>query len=630
MTWGDGRSTASIAAMICRQRTAQAAVLLSSLALPASAAAAPTQPGELVNDLASSSDCNYCHSFANQDSLFMAPPYAPQITWTPTLMANSARDPVFWAGVAIAAQDDPEHTIDCVRCHSPNAFLNGRGTATSIDELVAEEGDLEGVTCEFCHRMTDGSEIGNAQYEIDDVLQGATVVRRGPFDYTDGVPQPIPGEEGHATTFDPFTGSSEMCGTCHEVTTHRERVDADGNGMGSPFNEQRTYSEWARSEFAEPGEQFRSCQDCHMPEVPDSAACGPYNNVHQHPEGNRRHELLGANRFMLTLLQEDAAPGFEASTYGVALERMDEFLTTAATMEVDPPESVDVGVGLQGLGVTVTNETGHKLPSGYSEGRVMWIEVVGRYNDEIVMSSGLWDPDTGTIQDDPSVRRYEGIAQDYETGTRNHLLLNNYWVEDNRIPPRGLRPHVETDPVGDRYAMTGEGTWQHWDEVSYEIEGSPDVVDATPEDAGDDQLDVSVRLLYLINTRDYIELLADDNDTTEVGTELAGRFQAMGWATPVVLAEEEFRVPISGFGGSVGGSSTTDGGDETAGPADPTTSPTTDPDPTETPGSGSSSDTDEPSQGGGGGGGCRVGGDSAPWALSLLLLGFARRRRRDD
>lgn len=604
-------------------------LLLSAVALPASASAAPTNPGELVNDLASSSDCNYCHAFANQDSLFTEPPYAPQATWTPSLMANSARDPVFWAGMALAAQDDPAETEACVRCHAPNAFLQGRGSATSIDELDAEAGDLEGVTCELCHRMTDGSEIGNAQYEVDDVLQGASVVRRGPWDYTDGVPQPVPGVEGHATTFDPFTGSSQMCGTCHDVTTHRERVDDAGVGMGMDFNEQRTYSEWANSAFAQQGDGFRSCKDCHMPEVPDSAACGPYNNVHQHPAGNRRHELLGANRFMLTLLQEDAAPGFEASTYPFALERMDEFLATAASLEVEPPASVDLGAGLEDLIVTVTNETGHKLPSGYSEGRVMWIEVVARYGDDVVMSSGLWDQASATIQDDPAVRRYEGLAQDYETGTRNHLLLNNHWSVDSRIPPRGLRPDVDTDPVGDRYPMTGEGAWQHWDEVSYALPGAPEVVDATPNDSSDDQLDVTVRLLYVINTRDYIELLADDNVTSEAGTEIAGRFEAMGWATPVVLGQEAFSIPIASFGEIEGGSTSTGAPDETSAGSDPTTDPTADPTTSATtrPGGSSTSDTDEPSAGGSGGGGCRAGGASAPWGLSLLLLGLVRRRR---
>ena len=616
--------------MFGTQKVASAVVLLSTVDLSATASAAPTNPGELVNDLASSSDCNYCHAFANQDNLFSAPPYAPQANWTPTMMANSAKDPVFWAAVALASQDDPEHTEDCIRCHSPNAFLQGRGGAISIDELDAYAGDLEGVTCELCHRMTSGSVIGNAQYEIDDVLQAGTVVRRGPFDYTDGVPQPVPGTEGHSTAFDPYTGSAELCGACHDVTTARERVDVDGNGMGTPFNEQRTYSEWARSAFAQPGDGFRSCRDCHMPEVPDTAACGPYNNVYQHPVGNRRHDLLGANRFMLTLLQEDAAPGFEASTYGIALERMDEFLATSATMEVEPPASVDLGAGLEGLTVTITNETGHKLPSGYSEGRVMWIEVVGRYGGEVVMSSGLWDQATATIQDDPAVRRYEGIAQDYDSGVRNHLLLNNHWAEDSRIPPRGLRPDVETDPVGGRYPMLGDGTWQHWDEVSYGLPGAPEVEDATPSDPSDDTLEVSVRLLYVINTREYIELLANDNETNEAGTEIASRFEAMGWATPVVLAEQEISIPIASFGGGSGSSSTSDGGgEESTAASTPTTDPTTAADPTGDTASASSSDTDAPSQGGGGGGGCRVGGeDGAAWGLGLLMLGFVRRRQR--
>ncbi|MBV1858822.1 MAG: cytochrome c family protein [Nannocystaceae bacterium] len=607
-----------------------ALALVSVVAAPATVLGAPTNPGELINDLAPSTDCNYCHAFSNQDTLFTESPYAPQTTWTPTLMANAARDPVFWAGVAIAAQDDAEHTDDCIRCHSPNAFLNGRGGATSIEELEPDDGDLEGVTCEFCHRMTEGSLLGNAQYELDDVLQGATVARRGPWDYSDGVPAPIPGAEGHVTTFDPFTGSSEMCGTCHEVTTHRERVDSRGNGMGADFNEQRTYSEWARSDFAEAGEGFRSCQDCHMPEVPDSAACGPYNNVHEHPLGNRRHDLLGANRFMLTMLAEEALPGFEAATYELALDKIDEFVRTSASMEVTPPASVDLGAGLQDFVVRVTNDTGHKLPSGYSEGRVMWIEVVASYNDEVVISSGRWDQSTGSIQEDPSVRRYEGVAEDLESGTRNHLLLNNHWVIDNRIPPRGLQPHPETDPVSERYGMTPQGSWEHWDEVNYALPGAPEVEDATPGDAGDDELHVSVRLLYVINTREYIELLADDNETSEVGTELAGRFEAMGWATPVVLAEEELTVQISSFGEVEAGTSTGEGADETTATSDPTngSDPSSPTDPVDPDSSGGASDT-EPAAGGGGGGGCRVGGDSAPWGWSLFLLGGFVRRRRD-
>ncbi len=364
-----------------------------------------------------------------------------------------------------------------------------------------------------------------------------------------------------------------------------------------------------------------------MPEVPDSAACETYTNVHQHPAGNRRHDLLGANRFMMQMLAEDAAPGFESAAFDLAITQLDEFTKTAATVEVTAPDAVDLADGLSDLQVTVTNETGHKLPSGYSEGRVMWLEVVARYGDEVVASSGLWDQEAGTIQDDAQVRRYEGIAERLSDGTRNHLLLNDFWRSDNRIPPRGLSADIETDPVGDRYAKQPDGAWAHWDEVTYAFEGTPEIPDATPGDGADDELAVSVRLLYLINTPDYIRQLADDNETTEVGTELVGRFEAMGGATPVVFAEQELSIPISGFGSGADTGSTTEQ-PPTTGPGATTDTPgeTTTP----TPGDDSSGEGTDPGiDDDGGGCGCTAGDSGpAPWAWSLLLLGLVRRRRR--
>jgi len=61
------------------------------------AAAAPTLPGTLENPLAPAEDCAMCHSFANSPAMKEQPLVAP-IAWAGTLMANSARDPVFWAG----------------------------------------------------------------------------------------------------------------------------------------------------------------------------------------------------------------------------------------------------------------------------------------------------------------------------------------------------------------------------------------------------------------------------------------------------------------------------------------------------------------------------------------------------
>lgn len=588
--------------------------------LPLPVLAAPTEPGTLQNPLVPAQNCQNCHSFPNAFEHADEPAYAPYFTWRGSLMANAARDPVFWAGVAIASQDAPGQTEDCIRCHSPRAFLEGRGDAIAMDELTPA--DIDGsVECEACHRMMEDTEteLGNARYTIDDVPgAGNLVPRRGPWAYRGESAPP------HSWIQDDYLGTSEMCGTCHDVTTHRERVDEDGQPMGMPFNEQRTYREWLNSSFSVEGDGLRSCQDCHMAAVADAAGCNDFVNVTSHPTGGRRHDLAGANRFVVEILQGlyGSAGTNETNDFfwNLTLERTDELLATAASLEVEPPADVHLGEGLSGLTVTVTNETGHKLPSGYSEGRVMWLEIVASYRDEVVFSSGAWDPAEG-IQHDDQLRTYEGIAEDTDDGAIFHLLRNNRWVVDSRIPPRGLRPDVETDPVGDRYTLQGDGTWPHWDTMVYAFEGRDDVVDGTPDDPSDDVLDLSVRLLYLINTPEYIEFLADENRTNDAGNHVAMLFDTAGGAPPLVLAEQALSIPITAFGST--SSDTTGGHDDTAG--DPSTT-TTAADTTV----GSTGNT-EPGGNDGGGGGC---GCTAPspasgsaWLL-LSLAAFSRRSRR--
>ena len=593
------------------------------LGFATTASADPTEPGTLVNPIADADDCDYCHTFPNPEDHMDESPFAPFVTWQGSMMGNTARDPVFWAGVAVAEADHADEVPECIRCHVPAAFLEDRATLiTSRDDLVGGA-ELTGVNCDFCHRMTDQGAIGNAQYNIDDVPVDANVPRRGPWDYTDGVPLPIE----HSTMQDTFTGSSELCGTCHDVTVPRERVDDDGVPMGRPFNEQRTYSEWANSAFAVEGDDFASCQDCHMSSIDDSAACNTYAGSQSHPTGNRRHDLIGANRFMLQVIQQNFSDEVSPSAFDIALARLDEFVQTAATMEVTAPDSVHLGEGLEGLEVTVTNETGHKLPSGYSEGRVMWIEVVASYDGTPVWTSGQWDSEALEYEEDAQLRTYQGIAEEYSSGTTFHLLLNDHWVVDSRIPPRGMVADIETDPVGDRYTLQGDNTWPHWDTHTYSFDAANEVQDTADEDV----LDVRVRLLYLINTDPYMQFLAGES---EAGQDVLAMFDALGGAQPVELAAVDLQIPIDGFGG--GDTGTSSSGSTTGGTTDDTasatatmtaagtmsgTSPTTDPS------GGSETDTDTAAGDDGGDGcGCRSGGE-AGWLL-LLLLPFVTRRGR--
>lgn len=533
------------------------------------------------------------------------------------MMSNAARDPVFWAGVAIAHQDSPGTTEECVRCHTPTAFLEGRGGAISPAELQPQ--DLAGIHCDACHRMMDDgvTPAGNAHYTIDDTEVGGVVPKRGPWTYAVGEEPP------HSTLEGTLQATSRLCGTCHDVTTPRERVDASGVGLGVQFNEQRTYSEWLGSAYAQPGPDARTCQDCHMPAVADVTGCSTFVGMSSHATGGRRHDLVGANRFVTELLRDlygSAGDGSIADVYfDTSLARMDELLAGAALLELTPPASVDAGAGFS-LDARVTNLTGHKLPTGYSEGRVMWLEVTATYSGTTVWNSGEYSPITG-LAPDPHLRTWSATAEDGDDGTTFHLLRNNRWVEDTRIPPLGLTPNLETDPVGDRYTLVS-GSWPNFDAWTYDFGPSPGLVDTTPADATDDLLHVEARLLLAINTPQYVAFLASANTTNTAGTDVQALFDDKGGAPPVVLATWSADVPLTGLaaggGSSSSGSSSTSGG-STAGSASDA-------------GSSATSSAGSTGSGGGseGGGGCGCASDpgrSRTSAAIFAALVLARRRR---
>ena len=596
------------------------------------AAAAPTEPGSLVNGLQETAECVKCHAFGNPQEL-AGEPYIMPAAWQASMMGNSARDPVFWAGVAISHQDDPGGTELCVRCHVPRAFVDQRGGVIALEEL--EPADLSGVDCELCHRLLadDATPAGDALYQIDDVLGlDGDVPKRGPWDYAGGsVPN-------HGYLADAYIGTSRACGTCHDVTTSQMRVDARGAPLGVAFGEQRTYSEWEGSAYAVAGPEFKGCVDCHMPAVANVAGCAKFNTEGEtHPTGGRRHDLAGANRRMVELLKQVYGDAGESVIddvfFDIAIDNIDRTLATAATLEVTAPAMVDVTQGISGWTVKVTNNTGHKLPTGYSEGRVMWLEVIARHGEEVVYGSGRWVDGEG-LADDPQLRTYEGRAIELASKARFHLLRNDHWEVDSRIPPKGLKANLQTDPVGDRYALLPDQTWPNYDEVSYEFPAAQ-VLDATADEA--DEMTLSVRLLYVINTPEYVDFLADENKTNEAGQTVADLFAGLAPA-PLELASWTQTVPLTGLtpveAGSSSGPGSSEGGE--SGPT-PTTGVTSSGpgttgvgpmDSTGTTGVTSTSSTSSTSstgeQEGGGGCGCRSAGGLGLMWLPLLLL---RRRR---
>lgn len=542
-----------------------AATLAFSLPASADVPLPGTQPGELTNEIRPPSVCASCHgSYAA---------YAALDTWQGTMMANAARDPMFQAALTIANQDVPGSGDLCIRCHSPPGWLAGRSDPPDGSALVTD--DYESVQCDFCHRLTSGPMgehlIGSAQYFVADDF-----IRRGPFDAL------APHESQQSSYFE----KSDLCGLCHDVT----------NPLENDFPVERTYTEWKQSAYPDRDVQ---CQTCHMPAT-TGFACGapgaPERTVH-------RHELAGGNWWMPLVLAGEMPELDREAAFMQTSTNARAKLRSAADLELMLPDEVGRGDNLA-FTVRVTNRAGHKLPTGYPEGRRCWLEViVTDAEGNEVLHSGGYDIVTASRDADDQLRTYEvELSADGEVGF--HFIKQDTRVTDTRIPPEGFVPSDETTPLGRTYPVQPDGTLAHWDDAPYHT-GVPGTVRGP--------LKVEARLQYQTTSREYIEFLRDENQTDGRGDHMHDLWEKYDRSPPVTMAETEAFIPLTGGtpdAGTLDGSlpdAATDGGD-----------------------------AGEPRPMGpkGGGCGCTVptgtgprGAGGATGLVALLLLGLVRRRR---
>jgi hypothetical protein len=538
---------------------AGAASALTPLATTSDDFGAPgTQPLTVTHPFATPDACTGCHSN------YGSPGVEPFRNWQASMMAQSGRDPLMWAALAVANQDAPGSGETCLRCHLPKGWLEGRSAASDGTLMTAD--DRQGVQCTVCHRLVDPTNAPGAPAEDAGILAAlaepvpmpanAMMVvdplerRRGPFDIVTDLGLD-PHAPNSATLVSPYHRDAALCGTCHNVrNTLFTRNDATGayelNAFGAPgdptrgFPEQATYDEWAASEYAAQGvyaPQFgrnkavvSTCQDCHMPDVSGRDA-----SLGLVRADLPLHELVGANTFVPRVLPHHPTFGEEVDA---------ELLASGAERAVDMlRRSARLELALAGgtLAVRVQNETGHKLPTGYPDGRRMWLQVraydakrrvvfeSGRYAfaDAVLEGYGAEPGDPGhdpnlqvweTLQGvDPAVAAAVGIP----AGESFHLVLNSVVEKDNRIPPRGYTAAAFDAfggaPVGASYA---DG--QFWDDVEYPVGAAATAAEVT--------------LWYQTTFREYVEFLRDENTTNSAGFTLFDLWDQHGRGEPVAMA----------------------------------------------------------------------------------------------
>ncbi len=202
------------------------------------------------SNIPSANFCGNCHTTQRDQWQTSNHSFAGQDTWVLDLFSGTGT-PGGGNGYVFRDTHDADDTGFCATCHTPMADAFDPGNVF-LDEVVVS-GALEGVNCVACHQIdsSDGDvnalhHLGNSTYRFPDGPGATSQYAWGPLD---DVPF-----TGMNASYAPFFRESRICASCHQY---------QNPFTGAPG--QDTYVEWTESPYAIPGENFRSCQDCHMP-----------------------------------------------------------------------------------------------------------------------------------------------------------------------------------------------------------------------------------------------------------------------------------------------------------------------------------------------------------------------------
>ncbi len=383
----------------------------------------------------------------------------PTENWRATMMANSAKDPMWRAKLAHETLVNPGHagelTNKCTSCHAPlgrfEAAHDGIEYFTT-EMLDADSLARDGVSCMACHAQqieTAGLTFsGELHYNPDTIWGPVFSIAKDGLPLQDFIManfvglSPIPSSK---------VSKSEVCAGCHTLVTNT--ADLQGAATGTRFIEQATYHEWLNSSYNTEDLTAQECQTCHMPRTqePIIVASGYDWLPGREPFG--QHWFVGGNSFMLELMKnridELGLTANENHFQTVINRTIDNLQNHSATLQV-----VEGAIDSDTARYTVklTNLAGHKLPSGYPARRA-FVEFVmtdedgnevfhsGKINTdyEVQGQDPTWEPHYDLITDDANeVQIYEMVMGDVIGNVTTVLERAHHMIKDNRLVPAGF------------------------------------------------------------------------------------------------------------------------------------------------------------------------------------------------
>lgn len=417
--------------------------------------------------------------------------------WEPSAHRYSALDAAFQKVQSVMAQQNgPETTRYCGGCHDPISLFSGTKNVF-VEDLTANAGYQEGVSCLACHAIKETDVKGNASYVIFQPERYAYELAGGKTAtfLRDFLIRSYPKQHVESLSHRLFK-SPEFCAACH-----KQFIDQEINKVGW-VQLQNQFDNWRVSRWNKEGDASKTieCRECHMPLVansnePASGDALDYNRSSKDGK-HRSHRFLGANQF-IPILHE--LPGgiehrdlIEKWLRGeIEIPEIAEKWEQgpAVPIELELPDRVGVGEPVEVAVVLINNKAGHDFPTGPLDIIQAWVELVVKDDKgNVVYTSGTLD-ERHFIEPGSFIFKAEAVDQ-----YGNLIDRHNLW-----------------EMVGVRYRRTLFPGFSDVAQYSFNFE--------TPED-GIESLHVEARLQYRKIDQFFLNFLygEDSGLTTPVTT----------------------------------------------------------------------------------------------------------------
>ena len=317
--------------------------------------------------------------------------------WSGSMHAYAAEDPVFLAMNARAQRlTGGAVGTFCVNCHAPMAVREG--LTTDGLNLPSLPSAVKGVTCYFCHTVDAVTGAHNNPLELND---GVTMLG----EYTDAVTT-----RGHLSAYSPLHDrnrleSAGLCGSCHDI------VSPAGAHI------ERTFKEWQGSVFAK-AQGGNTCAQCHLPQNASIAALAVGSGL----PARRTYSHAAA------AVDVALSPFPQAETQRALVQQALDATLQSALCVKQTAQGAALRVMLDNVAA------GHAFPSGATQDRRTWVEVVAYKNGSVIYQSGVVaDGNTPTSAPDPDFWMLRDCIFD-AAGNPTHNFWETADYETNVLP----------------------------------------------------------------------------------------------------------------------------------------------------------------------------------------------------